>query len=693
MTGDNSSVRIIDRDGDSIHEIIEVDDANDGVIDVDEVTVAVPTKITKRPHAVANGDLEEDELSQPFVNIHDLFNKFNHDQFDGRITATFVEYSSRMTLCAGTCTFKGPLGGCRIALSEPLLKFRPRSDLISTLLHEMIHAFLFVTEGVAVRDGVDGHGPKFLAHADRINRALRGKANITPYHTFTDEVDIHRVHHWTCNRCSMVIKRAMNRAPAPRDPFWPRHERTCRGSFVKTKEPPKKKKVLKRAPKRRATAVSSSKKSEIELPNGVMRTRRIDSMLAGGSSHFTKEMVSCPVCNSRVEKSDLNVHLDGCLSPGIFAEEPAQEICIPDSDDEKCANPVSLPDERRQQGSSPKATLSFESTEVEGGETRSENLQRGALGQSQSLKEYDTLKELIPNPDLLVSFAIRPLSINQETILNAFNLPVQKFTKRARPKSTAASLLRQVTQKESPFERQRQAKEEMLCHVGGSDLVKETILYRLADEYKVSVERVLGESLVRKNWRTGDCFVIPEGGLEQIRTENEGPPFATTASVPAQNCESVESGTRQKLSDGTRREKAYPEPEKEMRKPSKASKQRADIAKTIPNMREAEQWKIRMENCPVCDIAVCRSELEAHVRECLSAVDLHSFVAEDEGSSAAQERHQSSSRAAPERHNISKETEQSSQPRCPLCDIGVPRDELEQHVQACMLSEGLEGEF
>lgn len=36
--------------------------------------------------------------------------------------------------CAGLCCFERLGGHCSIKLSEPLLKFRPRSDLINTLL-------------------------------------------------------------------------------------------------------------------------------------------------------------------------------------------------------------------------------------------------------------------------------------------------------------------------------------------------------------------------------------------------------------------------------------------------------------------------------------------------------------------------------------------------------------------------------
>uniref|UniRef100_A0A914RFF8 SprT-like domain-containing protein n=1 Tax=Parascaris equorum TaxID=6256 RepID=A0A914RFF8_PAREQ len=43
------------------------------------------------------------------------------------------------------CCYEGRGGLCSIRLSKPLLTFRSRKDLVETLLHEMIHAYLFVT--------------------------------------------------------------------------------------------------------------------------------------------------------------------------------------------------------------------------------------------------------------------------------------------------------------------------------------------------------------------------------------------------------------------------------------------------------------------------------------------------------------------------------------------------------------------
>lgn len=78
--------------------------------------------------------------------------------------------------------------------SEPLLKLRPRSDLINTLLHEMIHAYVFVFSPVKDHDD---HGAVFQAHMRRINETAGTR--ITVFHTFHDEVDSYRQHWWKCD--------------------------------------------------------------------------------------------------------------------------------------------------------------------------------------------------------------------------------------------------------------------------------------------------------------------------------------------------------------------------------------------------------------------------------------------------------------------------------------------------------------
>ncbi|XP_069463043.1 DNA-dependent metalloprotease SPRTN isoform X2 [Ambystoma mexicanum] len=179
------------------------------------------------------------ELLDPSPDVRALFLQFNQLFFWGKLAGVEVKWSSRMTLCAGVCSYEGRGGLCSIRLSGPLLKLRPRKDLVETLLHEMIHALLFVTHND--RDH-DAHGDEFCKHMRRIN-GITG-AKISVYHDFHDEVDEYRKHWWLCNGpCQKkrpyfgYVKRAMNRAPSANDPWWAEHKQTCGGTFTKVKEP------------------------------------------------------------------------------------------------------------------------------------------------------------------------------------------------------------------------------------------------------------------------------------------------------------------------------------------------------------------------------------------------------------------------------------------------------------------------
>ncbi|CAH8482758.1 unnamed protein product [Heterobilharzia americana] len=175
------------------------------------------------------------DLLDPLPDIRLLFSSFDTQFFGSTLGAVEVKWSSRMTLCAGVCRFQGRQGTCCISLSEPLLKFRPRKDLVETLLHEMIHAFLFITKNDRDRDD---HGPNFRLHMNRIN-SITG-INITVYHSFHDEVDTYRTHWWRCTGPCRdrppyfgYVKRAMNRVPGPRDTWWGQHQATCTEKQIK----------------------------------------------------------------------------------------------------------------------------------------------------------------------------------------------------------------------------------------------------------------------------------------------------------------------------------------------------------------------------------------------------------------------------------------------------------------------------
>uniref|UniRef100_A0A7E4V284 Protein with SprT-like domain at the N terminus n=1 Tax=Panagrellus redivivus TaxID=6233 RepID=A0A7E4V284_PANRE len=218
------------------------------------------------------------ELIDPNPDLHASFIQFNDQFFEGKLASVTVSWSNRMTQCAGICSFQPASGLCAIRLSEPLLKLRPRKDFVETLLHEMIHAFLFLTSRIMDRDG---HGPNFQAHMHRINAVAGTKISI--YHSFHAEVALYKQHWWRCDgKCQSMkpfygyVKRSMNRAPSKNDFWWNTHQNMCGGTFIKVKSPePKKKETKGRKKKENTTPKIDSifkkePKSEMVIEGGVL---------------------------------------------------------------------------------------------------------------------------------------------------------------------------------------------------------------------------------------------------------------------------------------------------------------------------------------------------------------------------------------------------------------------------------------
>ncbi|XP_037938119.1 uncharacterized protein LOC119671514 [Teleopsis dalmanni] len=181
------------------------------------------------------------EKLDPTPNIFAMFTNFDEKFFKGKLKCVSLEWSKRMYSCAGICYYQGNKFGKSITvrLSEPLLKLRPRKDLVETMLHEMIHAYCFVLN---IREGNGGHGPNFKKIMNAINRVAG--TNITVYHTFYDEVEHYKQFWWRCNGICQnrspfygYVKRSSNRAPSAHDQWWSEHQRRCGGTFLKIKGP------------------------------------------------------------------------------------------------------------------------------------------------------------------------------------------------------------------------------------------------------------------------------------------------------------------------------------------------------------------------------------------------------------------------------------------------------------------------
>ncbi|KAI9365568.1 SprT-like family-domain-containing protein [Pilaira anomala] len=129
-------------------------------------------------------------LEEETPDVHQLFSYFNHTYFNNQLKNVKVKWSSsQMIKRAGSCKsrYVGSRHYCTITLSKPLLKLRPKKDMIETLLHEMIHAVLFITT-----KRITGHGPRFLSEAKRISEVTGFKIKV--FHNFHKEVDFYLTH-------------------------------------------------------------------------------------------------------------------------------------------------------------------------------------------------------------------------------------------------------------------------------------------------------------------------------------------------------------------------------------------------------------------------------------------------------------------------------------------------------------------
>ncbi|XP_042421127.1 uncharacterized protein LOC122009167 [Zingiber officinale] len=117
--------------------------------------------ITPSARAVETGaDAAAGELR---LDIHEMFSHYNTLYFDDSLSCCAVSWSSS-TRYIGYCEYYS--GGCEICLSEPFLSTQSMCDLKNALLHEMIHAFLWIKYNNG--DHSD-HGSSFQATMNSIS--------------------------------------------------------------------------------------------------------------------------------------------------------------------------------------------------------------------------------------------------------------------------------------------------------------------------------------------------------------------------------------------------------------------------------------------------------------------------------------------------------------------------------------------
>ncbi|KAJ8464831.1 hypothetical protein OPV22_027383 [Ensete ventricosum] len=183
--------------------------------------------------------------------IYELFCHYNALYFRDALGTCALSWasSSPYPSYAAYCHYYDG-GGCEIHLSKPLLKTCAASDLKNVLLHEMIHAFLWIEYNN--KDHGD-HGPRFQDMMNSINsnsvidpQRPTGGYNITINHEFQKDHNDDGVHQWICELCAKVILSTTNRGPSADDCIenvgpdvfcdnplchWHSHNKQCNGRY------------------------------------------------------------------------------------------------------------------------------------------------------------------------------------------------------------------------------------------------------------------------------------------------------------------------------------------------------------------------------------------------------------------------------------------------------------------------------
>ncbi len=98
------------------------------------------------------------------IDIQALFAFYDLKYFNGYLRSSGkVRWSIKLKVYTGVTKYFPSNRTFMIILSRSLLRSASHEDIISTLIHEMIHAYL-ICMGCS-----DGHGPIFQKHASRIS--------------------------------------------------------------------------------------------------------------------------------------------------------------------------------------------------------------------------------------------------------------------------------------------------------------------------------------------------------------------------------------------------------------------------------------------------------------------------------------------------------------------------------------------
>ncbi|XP_058059542.1 uncharacterized protein LOC131210327 [Anopheles bellator] len=288
--------------------------------------------------------------------IQALFDKLDTLYFQSRFKAKRfnVVWSTTMGTVTTNRNFNDDNGRYTIALNAALLVLRPRIEIISIILHEMIHAYLKVEK---VKEPNGGHGDNFRKMMTFLNSMLQ--TSISFSHKLNNTSMLCRTQWYRCTGICHNYKpfhgivRSIEGAPGLHNEWWKKHADCCGGTYYKIYEMsrivdgevstryavnvrymlPKRDNIRGRhktkLPVSESFDLTSGKPRIVSSSNAEIIT--VDTEEPVGTSysceaaerfisHFTRTIalsrdsfeMQCPICQERVKRKLFSNHVDGC---------------------------------------------------------------------------------------------------------------------------------------------------------------------------------------------------------------------------------------------------------------------------------------------------------------------------------------------------------------------------------------------
>uniref|UniRef100_A0A182YND9 SprT-like domain-containing protein n=1 Tax=Anopheles stephensi TaxID=30069 RepID=A0A182YND9_ANOST len=286
--------------------------------------------------------------------VESIFTKFDAQFFQSRFKKKKITivWSDSM---GATCTnrnFNDDEGRYTIALNAPLLALRPRIEIISIVLHEMIHALLKID---GIKEPNSGHGGNFRKIMTFLNSMLQ--TNISFNHKLNNADSACRRQWYRCTGICHNYKpfhgivRSIEGPPGLQNEWWKEHASSCGGTFYKIYEMsklvcgqvttryavnvkymlPKRENIRGRFKSTLPVQEAIDLTSDVPKVNSVLDTVNVDAEDAVETSPttttadafirqfdrsiaFTRDAceMMCPICQDRIKRKLFSNHIDGC---------------------------------------------------------------------------------------------------------------------------------------------------------------------------------------------------------------------------------------------------------------------------------------------------------------------------------------------------------------------------------------------